>query len=134
MSVFDPTIQPSESYIEAHLDLSQVAIGDQQFIKDVCAVLLAIRNDISVESVNVKAINDVYHIVATFPPGIVTEIAKSDLDTITDVNPLRISGISIIHDGSRLSIKARACGFAHPITCTDTQLVRVIKKRRWGIL
>jgi hypothetical protein len=132
-SAYSSTEHTGESRIETTVDLSQVASEDQVLIKDVCAVLVAIRPDINVESISVTILNQVYHVAAAFPSSTVAEIHKSDLDAITDVNPLRVAGTSVVYDGTRLSIKARVCGFSHPITCTDTQLVRVVKRKRWTL-
>lgn len=132
-SVFSNEPLPSESFIEAVLDLSNVKLEDQQFVRDVCSVILAMRRDISVKGITILDVGGVYHITATLPKNTSVEIAASDLETITQVNPLRVTGVSVMFDGSTLAIKARAAGFAHPITCTETQLVRVLKKRRWGL-
>lgn len=122
-----------EPRIEATVDLGCVATEDHVLVKDVCAVLVSMRPDIRFESISITTINNVYHITASFPAATVAEIYKTDLDVIIDVNPLRVSGVSVVHDNTRLSIKVKVCGFAHPITCTDTQLVRVVKRKRWTL-
>ena len=125
--------RPDEPRIEATVDLGCVASEDQLLVKDVFAVLVSIRPDLRFESISVTTVNNVYHITASFPASIVAEIHKTDLDVIIDVNPLRVSGVSVVHDNTRLSLKVKVCGFAHPITCTDTQLVRVVKRKRWTL-
>lgn len=118
------------------VDMSAVQLADQSLVRDLCAVLGTIYKTTShqaIDSITVSSNGHTYIIVAKFPKASVTEICKSDLDTLSDINPLRVSGASILFDCESLHLKVKVCGFDHPLTVTDTDLVRVIKKRRWGI-
>ena len=129
-----PSLQ-SECHVS--IDLSGVSVTDQSLVKDVCAVLSTackVNAGSGPESIAVSCNAQVYFVTATFPRGAVVEVAKSDLDTITDVNPLRVTATSVFYDGERVHIKVRLCSYDHPITVTETSLVRVMKKRRWGML
>lgn len=122
---------------EVAVDLSAVAAGDQVLVKDVCAVLASVFRagaNAAFEHITVTSNGKVYLVVAAFPKGAVVEVAKTDLDTVCDVNPLRVVAASVLHDGERPHVKVKVCGFDHPVTVTDTHLVRVVRKRRWGAL
>ena len=122
--------------LELSVDMSAVTLTDQPLVKDVCAVLATMYKRTSnqgIDSISISCNGQIYLITAKFPQGMVTEICKSDLDTIVDINPLRVNGVSILYDGNSIHIKIKVCGFDHPVTITDTQLVRVVKKRRWGV-
>lgn len=116
---------------EVRVDLSSVAVDDQCLIKDVCAVVAAIREDLVVTDFRISVSGQIYHIVAEFPKGGVVELTKAEMETITDVNPLRVTSVSALFDGSQMCLKVRVCSMDHPITITETALVRVVKKRKW---
>jgi hypothetical protein len=121
---------------DVQVDLACVAVCDQPLVKDVCAVLGAMFRGVAgvaVENLTVSCHGAVYYVLASFRKGSVLEVAKSDLDTIADVNPLRVSACSVLCDGDCVSIKVRVGSFDHPVTVTDVELVRVIKKRRWAL-
>lgn len=119
---------------DVEVDLACVAACDQLLVKDVCAVLGAMfRGGAGVEKLSVSCHGPVYFVLVVFRKGAVVEVAKSDLDTIADVNPLRVTACSVLCDGDCICIKVRVGSFDHPITITDTELVRVVKKRRWGL-
>ena len=120
-----------ESLKEVTVDLSCVAVDDQYLVKDVCAVMAAVRKDVSASEIRVTATGQVYSIVASFNKGATVEVTKAEMETITDVNPLRVTCVSLVVDGSQTYLKARVCSMDHPITVTETTLVRVIKKRKW---
>lgn len=139
MSVPGTTSVPgagSEEETVVSLDLANVAACDHALVKDVAAVLASIfQSSVSagLESLRVSCNGQVYFVIGSLAKGAVAEISKSDLDTISDVNPLRVTASSILYDGERVHVKVRVSSFDHPLTITDTQLVRVVKKRRWGI-
>eukprot|EP00961_Rhodomonas_salina_P197241 2662085-Rhodomonas_salina.1 len=74
------------------IDMSAVQVADQSLVWDICAVLGTIYKGTShqdIESITVSSNGPTYIIVAKFPKTSVTEICKSDLDTLSDINPLR---------------------------------------------
>lgn len=124
----------TEASLEIAVDLSNVAASDHMLVKDVCAVLSTMYKTAGrqgLECIQITSNASVYFAVATFSKGSVVEIAKSDMDTIMQVNPLRIPGISVLHDGEKMHVKVRICSFDHPLTVTDTDIIRIVKKRRW---
>jgi hypothetical protein len=126
-----------EPQVSVEVDLAAVAAGDQALVKDVCAVLGSVFRAGArppPASISVSSSGRVYTVVAAFAPGAVLEVGKADFDTICDVNPLRVVSASVLHDGERSHVKVRVCGFDHPVTVTDTDIVRVVRKRRWGAL
>ena len=125
-----------EAITEVTVDMSNVLASDHHLVRDVCAVLATLYRKSgkqTLERIPVTSSGQIYFVVATFAKGAVTEICKSDLDTLADVNPLRVTAASVLHDGECLHVKVRVCSFDHPVTVTDAELVRVVKKRRWGL-
>ena len=120
-----------ETLKEISVDLSNVAVEDQQLVKDVCAVVATIRKDVSVSDIQVAVVGKVYHVVAGFPKGAMVEVTKAELETISDVNPLRVACVSVFCDGTQVYLKIRVCSMDHPVTVTETTLVRIVKKRKW---
>jgi hypothetical protein len=131
-------MEDAEPAISVEVDLAAVATGDQELVRNVCAVLASVFRAGArppPESISVSSNGRIYIVVAAFAPGAaVLEVAKADLDTVCDVNPLRVVSASVLHDGERPPVKVRVCGFDHPVTVTDTHIVRVVRKRRWGAL
>lgn len=123
----------SDDVIEASVDLSNVAHDDQTIIKDVCAVLAALKRTLRIKEISVTAAGDIYNVTATISGSTAVEIAKSDMDTIVDINPLRVTGVSVVTGEDSPLLKVRVCSLMHPVTITDTQIVKVVKKRRWGL-
>lgn len=126
----------AEEYVDAEFDLSQVAVDDQQLVRDVCAVLVSLRKDLLLGRICITSERNVYTITAEISADASFEIAKSDMDLLCDVNPLRVSAVTVgrFKAGSdTLAIKVCVCGYDHPIACTDAQLVRVVKRRRWAL-
>ena len=120
-----------QSITTVELDLSAVAPDDQALVQNVCAVMATLRKDIVVNDISITSAGQVYHVVAGFPKGMVVEVGKTEMDSIIDVNPLRVSSVSVLSDGTKASLKVRVCSMDHPVTITETSLVRVTKKRRW---
>lgn len=74
-----------------------------------------------------------YHVKARVQPQANVELAKSDLDVITDINPFRITSVSVILRNAELSVCVRVCSKDFPIMVTDASIVHIVKKRRWGL-
>ena len=121
----------TEREIEVEVDLTHVPVDDQPLVQDVCALLAALRRDLPVPSIAVTVTGKIYSVTASFPRGVLVEVSKSELDTVSDVNPLRVPCVSVLSDGSQVHVKARVSSMDHPVTVTDTARVRVLKKRRW---
>lgn len=117
---------------EVVVNLSAVAVLDQALVKDVCAVLRSIAPS-DFEDLSVSSSGKMYSVVGSFPKGHAVELAKTDLDTLCDVNPLRVVSSSVLYDGERARIRVKVCSTDHPITVTDAHIVKVVKKRRWGL-
>lgn len=123
---------------EAHtvnVDLSCVLESDYTLIRDTCAILSTICKNTSANAFDKIVVcrnSQIYHISAYFNPNHVVEVSKAEFDTVTDVNPLRILNISALYDGEqRMIVKVKACGYDHPIAVTNTDVVRIVKKRKW---
>ena len=117
------------------LDLSHVSVDDQTLVRDVCAVLAVMRKDLHISNIEITASGQSYVITASFPFESAVEISKAELDTLMDVNPLRVVSASVLCGGGPARVPAqirlRVCSMDYPISVTDTSIVKVVKKRRW---
>lgn len=114
------------------LDLSEVSHDDQNMVRDVCAVMSVIRKELILTNFKITMSGQFYIITADFPKtALPLELGKAEMDTITDVNPLRVTCVSLVCDVNNVTLKVRVSSVLHPITVTDTSIVRVVKKRRW---
>jgi hypothetical protein len=123
-----------EVNVEVNLDLSNVLPRDYSLVRDVCAVLATVCKSTSrqaLDNITVCTNADIYFITASFLKGYVIEFSKAELDTICDVNPLRVLCISMLYDGERVNIKVKVASYDHPLTITNTDIVRIVKKRKW---
>ena len=126
--------ETEEISVEVNLDLSNVLPRDYVLVRDVCAVLATVCKSTSkqaLDKISVCTNADIYYITASFTKGYVIELSKAELDTICDVNPLRVLCISVLYDGERVNIKVKVASYDHPLTVTNTDIVRIVKKRKW---
>lgn len=59
------------------------------------------------------------------------EISSRELDTIYEVNPLRVLSVVVQCQAQRTSLRVRISDRNEPLMLTETQLVHVRKRSRW---
>eukprot|EP00961_Rhodomonas_salina_P052055 698837-Rhodomonas_salina.2 len=125
----------SDPIIESTVDMSCVTATDYNLVKDVCAVLASLCRCVAGDSATKISVSlrkaQLYCVMATFSKDCVVNISKGELETLTDVNPLRVVESSVMYNCDGLHVKVTVCGYDHPVTVTETALVRIVKKRRW---
>ena len=59
------------------------------------------------------------------------EFSRAELDTIHDVNPLRVISASVARSAGKLRLKVRVSDRNEPLMLTETQILSVRKRSRW---
>lgn len=59
------------------------------------------------------------------------ELGTRELDTLYEVNPLRVLSVSVQSQNGRPSLRIRISDKNEPLMLTETQLVHVRKRSRW---
>jgi len=59
------------------------------------------------------------------------ELGTRELDTVAEVNPLRVLSVSVQRLASRMAVRVRISDRNQPLMLTETQLVHVRKRSRW---
>ncbi len=57
---------------------------------------------------------------------------QTELDTIYDVNPLRVVSASVARTGGKMRVKVRISDRNEPLMLTETQVLVVRKRARWA--
>ena len=60
------------------------------------------------------------------------EFSKAELETIHDVNPLRVLSAGVARTAGKLRLKVRISDRNEPLMLTETQVVAVRKRARWA--
>ena len=113
--------------------LDNVHVEDRVIIRNVVAAIEALKAEKILLSWTVDAANNAYTVNAYITDSFDCEFSRADLDTIHDVNPLRVMSASVARVGSKLRLKVRVSDRNEPLILTETQVVCVRKRSRWGL-
>lgn len=59
------------------------------------------------------------------------EFSSRELDSLHDVNPLRVVSVSLQRQGTKNSLKVRISDRNEPLMLTETQVLHVRKRSKW---
>jgi len=113
--------------------LDNVHIEDRVIIRNVVAAIEALKMEKILLSWTVDVTQGGYAVNAYINDAVDCELSKGELDTIHDVNPLRIISSSVARVGGKLRIKVRVSDRNEPLMLTETQVVSVRKRARWAM-
>jgi hypothetical protein len=137
------TIQPGESklskwyiytrvYADGMVVLDNVHVEDQIIVRNVVAAIESLKVEKILLSWAVET-NQGYYVVNAFIKDTEDcEFSKAELDTIHDVNPLRVISAAVARTGGKMRIKVRISDRNEPLMLTETQVLVVRKKARWA--
>ena len=113
--------------------LDNVHAEDRVIIRNVVAAIEALKLEKILLSWTVDAVQQgCYAVNAYIADGVDCEFSKAELDTIHDVNPLRVLSASVARVGGKLKLKVRVSDRNEPLMLTETQVLAVRKRARWG--
>lgn len=112
--------------------LDNVHAEDQVIVRNVVAAIEALKSEKILLSWTVDANQGCYTVNAYVNDTVDCEFSKAELDTIHDVNPLRVISASVARTGGKMRIKVRISDRNEPLMLTETQILSVRKRARWA--
>ena len=112
--------------------LDNVHPEDRVVIQNVVAAIQALKAEKILLSWTVDAANGAYTINAYISDSVDCEFSRAELDTIHDVNPLRVLSASVARSSGKLRLRVRVSDRNEPLMLTETQIVSVRKRARWA--
>ena len=112
--------------------LDNVHAEDQIIVRNVIAAIEALKLEKILLSWTVDSGQGCYTVNAYINDTADCEFSKAELDTIHDVNPLRVLSASVARLGGKMRIKVRISDRNEPLMLTETQVLVVRKKARWA--
>ena len=112
--------------------LDNVHVEDRVIIRNVVAAIEALKLEKILLSWTVDVTQGGYAVNAYINDSVDCEISKAELDTIHDVNPLRIIGASVARNAGKLRVKVRVSDRNEPLMLTETQVLSIRKRSRWA--
>ena len=113
--------------------LDNVHPEDRIIIRNVVAAIEALKAEKILLSWTVDTAHNSYMVNAYINDAVDCEFSRAELDTIHDVNPLRVMSASVARAGGKLRLKVRVSDRNEPLMLTETQVVCVRKRSRWGV-
>jgi hypothetical protein len=112
--------------------LDNVHVEDRVIVRNVVAAIEALKLDKILLSWTVETAQGGYAVNAYIVDGVDCEFSKAELDTVHDVNPLRVLSASVARVGGKMRLKVRVSDRNEPLMLTETQVVTVRKRARWA--
>ena len=111
--------------------LDTVHAEDRPIIRNVVAVIEVIKPEKILTAWEVQLGKGCYIVTAFIRDDTDCEFSTRELESIHDVNPLRVLSASVSRQNAKLSIKVRISDRDTPLMLTETQIVQVCKRSRW---
>jgi hypothetical protein len=112
--------------------LDNVHPEDRVIVQNVVAAIEALKIEKILLSWNVDVDRGCYILNALINDAVDCEFSKAELETIHDVNPLRVISAGMARTSGKLKIKVRIADRNEPLMLTETQVVSVRKRARWA--
>ena len=113
--------------------LDNVHAEDRVVIRNVVAAIEALKAEKILLSWTVDApVQGSYVVNAYINDAVDCEFSRAELDTIHDVNPLRVISAAGARVGGKLRLRVRVSDRNEPLMLTETQIVSVRKRARWA--
>jgi hypothetical protein len=113
--------------------LDNVHAEDRVVVRNVVAAIEALKAEKILLSWTVDTGPGSYVINAYINDSVDCEFSRAELDTIHDVNPLRVLSASVARIGGKMRLKVRISDRNEPLMLTETQVVAVRKRARWAL-
>ena len=112
--------------------LDNVHAEDQIIVRNVVAAIEALKIEKILLSWTVDVNQGCYTVNAYINDAADCEFSKAELETIHDVNPLRVLGAAVARVAGKMRIKVRISDRNEPLMLTETQVLSVRKRARWA--
>jgi hypothetical protein len=114
--------------------LENVHIEDRTIVRNVISAIEALKMEKILLSWTVDTAQGGYIVNAYISDSADCEFSKAELETIHDVNPLRVLSVSIARVSGKMRIKVRVSDRNEPLILSETQVVTVRKRSRWALM
>ena len=114
--------------------LDNVHPEDHIIIRNVVAAIEALKVEKILLSWTVDTPNNSYIVNASISGTADCEFSRAELNTVNDVNPLRVLSVAVAPDGGKLKLKVLVSDRNEPLMLTETQIVSVRKRARWAFI
>ena len=78
------------------------------------------------------ASQNAYVVNAYINDAVDCEFSRAELETIHDVNPLRVLSASVARTAGKMRLKIKVSDRNEPLMLTETQVLTVRKRARWA--
>ena len=112
--------------------LDNVHPEDRVVVRNVVAAIEALKAEKILLSWTVDTAPGVYVINAYISDAVDCEFSRAELDTVHDINPLRVLSAAVARVGGKMRLKVRVSDRNEPLMLTETQVVSVRKRARWA--
>ena len=114
--------------------LDNVHIEDRVIIQNVFAAIEALKAEKILSSWTVEAVpsQNAYAVSAYIKDSVDCDFSRADLETIHDVNPLRVLSASVARTAGKMRLKVKVSDRNEPLMLTETQVLTVRKRARWA--
>jgi len=112
--------------------LDNVHAEDRVVVRNVVAAIEALKTEKILLSWTADTGPGGYVVNAYINDSADCEFSRAELDTIHDVNPLRVLSASVARIGGKLRLKVRISDRNEPLMLTETQVLTVRKRARWA--
>ena len=112
--------------------LENVHAEDRIIVQNVVAAIEALKVEKILSSWNVETGNHGYIVSAYINDSVDCEFSKAELESIHDVNPLRVLSAGMARVGGKLKLKITVSDRNEPLMLTETQVLSVRKRARWA--
>lgn len=110
---------------------SGIKPDDRPVIENVIAVMNSLCRDLKFSDQEIRTTPNGYVLIAKTCPHAMLTI--TDLQVIKDCNPVRVQNISVVwSENGRLAVHVKIFNSTTPVTVTETDIIRVKRKRIFG--
>jgi hypothetical protein len=113
------------------LCLDGVHEEDRPIVRNIIAALEVMKSEKLFTAWTCHVAPGGYLVTVFIEEGAECEFSARELETVHDVNPLRVLSVSVQRAANRLSLRVRVSDRNAPLLLTETQVLRVRKRSRW---
>ncbi|EKX35653.1 hypothetical protein GUITHDRAFT_118140 [Guillardia theta CCMP2712] len=135
----DTPRQPAPTMAAVHATMpsdnifSGIKPDDRVVIENVIAVMKTLSRDLSFSDFEIRSTQNGFVLIAKTCSHVM--VGMADLQVIKDCNPVRIQNVAVAWgENNRLAVHVKILNSTAPVTVTETDIIRVKRKRLWGFL
>jgi len=112
---------------------SGIKPDDRVVIENAIAVMKSLNRDLSFSDFEIRSTQNGFVLIAKTASHVM--VGMTDLQVIKDCNPVRIQNVAVAWgENHRLAVHVKILNSTAPVTVTETDIIRVKRKRLWGFL